>query len=267
VTVVGWPTLMLLMSDSLNATVIVIELVLTISAKPELLEEEEELELLDPEPVELDAPELPVVDDPEPLDPEPLEPDELAELDPLEPVIRSPGLVVSSETIVPLSGAYSRVSSSAVWALRRLMRALSTEASAEAMLAGEGAVVVVPPELERDDPPVLDDELAVDRDRDCDDCDDPPVSVRDGVVLDGTVTVVVVVVVWVGVVWVVVVGVVLPDASDTSETNWADADSTGVLAVLEPEPEPDPEPDPDEVAVPSSTAVSWSSAAVRFSCA
>jgi hypothetical protein len=49
------------------------------------------------------------------------------------------------------------------------------------MLAGEGVVVVlVPPELERDDPPVLDDELFVE---------------RDGVVLDGTVTVVVVVVV------------------------------------------------------------------------
>ena len=63
----GWPTLIFEMSDSLKATVIVIEAVLTISMRPELLEEDDEL-LLEP-------PRLPAVElepDPElPLEPEP----------------------------------------------------------------------------------------------------------------------------------------------------------------------------------------------------
>jgi hypothetical protein len=115
-------------SDSLKATVIVIELVSTISAKPEPLESlDDELEPprlpdeLDPlEPVDPDPepdPLEPVEPDPEPLDP--LDPDEL-ELDELAAETVSPGLVLCSETIVPLAGAYSRVSASVSCALLRL---------------------------------------------------------------------------------------------------------------------------------------------------
>jgi hypothetical protein len=87
------------MSDSLNATVIVSEFVLTISANPEL-------EPLDEEP---EPPRLPAVEDP--LAPEPLleldDDDELLE-DPLdEPPADtvSPGLRLESDAIVPLVGA------------------------------------------------------------------------------------------------------------------------------------------------------------------
>ena len=86
VTVAGWPTLTLLMSDSPNATVIVILLVLTISANDEL----EALDVLDeldePEPPRLPAL-VPVLPDEEELDDEP--PDELAGVDPAE--TESPG--------------------------------------------------------------------------------------------------------------------------------------------------------------------------------
>jgi hypothetical protein len=83
------------MSDSLKATVIVSELVLTISANPEL-------ELLDDE----DPPRLPAVSPPVedvPLDVE--EDDELEE-PPDEPAdTLSPGVRLDSEAIVPLVGA------------------------------------------------------------------------------------------------------------------------------------------------------------------
>jgi hypothetical protein len=92
VTVAAWPTLTLLMSDSLNATVIVSLCVLMISAKLEV-------ELLDDEVKE---PLLAVVA--ELL----VELSDDALLDELELVpeeTESPGERLSSETIVPLSGA------------------------------------------------------------------------------------------------------------------------------------------------------------------
>jgi hypothetical protein len=95
------------MSDSLNATLIVIWLVSTISAKPELLE------LLDDEEALLEPPRLPavlapVIPVPVPLALEPEEP-----LVPLDPLVlpelpdetESPGETLSSEAIVPLAGA------------------------------------------------------------------------------------------------------------------------------------------------------------------
>jgi hypothetical protein len=93
------------MSDSLNATVIVSWWVSTISANPELLDDEGELVLEPPrlpEP-ELEEPEseLPVPDVPEvpELESEPVE------LDPLSAEMAAPGLVLASETIVPLADA------------------------------------------------------------------------------------------------------------------------------------------------------------------
>ena len=100
------------MSDSLSATLIVIELVLTICANDELeLSDEDE-----PEPPRLPAAELP------PADPEPPaeEPDEEEPLEALEvepPDTLSPGAALDSDTIVPLVGAYSLVFASAISAL------------------------------------------------------------------------------------------------------------------------------------------------------
>ncbi len=86
------------MSDSLNATVIVSEFVLTISANPEL-------ELLDDE----DPPRLPAVSLRRwrtPLPDELEEEDELLEELPDEPAdTLSPGVRLDSEAIVPLVGA------------------------------------------------------------------------------------------------------------------------------------------------------------------
>ncbi len=85
------------------------------------------------------APELPVP----PLEELPEDevlPDAL-EFDPAETV--SPGERFASETIVPLAGAYSLVFASAVWAFWTLACAAYTEACADAMLAGEGVVVVL----------------------------------------------------------------------------------------------------------------------------
>jgi hypothetical protein len=260
--------LILLMSDSLNATVMDMVLVLTISAKPELLVDDELLELprLPEVPVLLAFVPVPAEPVPDPLEPELPELLALEELEALLPEMSSPGLVDSSETTVPLAGAYRRVSSSAAWALRRLSRALSTDAWAEAMVAGEGVVVVVVPDRELLPLPLLlefEPELALER------CDPvwepvPPVPVvfvrlRPGVVGLGAVTVVVVVVVVVvvGVVAVVGVGVVVGVVL-LSDTNSVDAGWTLVLALLAPD---------DDVEVPPSVAVSWSSAAVRFSCA
>lgn len=85
------------MSDSLKATVIVSELVLTISANPEL-------ELLDDE----EPPRLPAVSPPvedAPL-PDELEEDDELEESPEEPAdTLSPGVRLDSEAIVPLVGA------------------------------------------------------------------------------------------------------------------------------------------------------------------
>ena len=99
-TVAGCPTLTLLMSDSLKATVIVIFFVLTISAKPELLDEVE-VEPLLVEPPRLPALVVPVL---------PLEPGAADELEPTtseleEPETESPGETLSTETTVPVAGA------------------------------------------------------------------------------------------------------------------------------------------------------------------
>lgn len=104
VTVAGWPTFTLLMSDSLNATVIAILLVLTISANDEL----EELEELEPPELEADeepAP-APAEDPPPPLEDDPVD----AELDGVALVVEpaeteSPARSDESDTIVPLIGA------------------------------------------------------------------------------------------------------------------------------------------------------------------
>jgi hypothetical protein len=130
VTVAGWPTLILLMSLSLKATVIVIRPVLTISANPELelVDEALEPELdaeLDPVP---DPPSPPAVAEPPPaVEPEPLELEDVpleaaVEVDPAD--TESPGERLASETIVPLVGASSRVCARAVWALRTPASAL-----------------------------------------------------------------------------------------------------------------------------------------------
>jgi hypothetical protein len=159
------------MSDSLKATVIVIERVLTISAK-------DELEVLD----ELEPPRLPAL----PLD----DADgELAAALVVEPAeTESPGTRLDSETKVPLTGARSFVFASPVLAFWRLALALSTDASADAMLAADGVVLLDPPAL---DDGVLSDVVAV------------------GVVVVGVDVVGVVVGVEVGVLGVVVVGVMV----------------------------------------------------------
>jgi hypothetical protein len=111
------------MSDSLNATVIVSESVLTISAKPELEPLDEELE----------APRLPAVAAPPvaPLpEPDPDDDDELLE-EPLEdppPDTASPGARLDSDAIVPLVGAYSLVLVIAVSAVCTAACALYTAA-------------------------------------------------------------------------------------------------------------------------------------------
>jgi hypothetical protein len=105
-TVADWPTLILLMSDSLKATVIVRRPASMISAKPELLELDDPLEPDEPLELEPDPPRLPAelapvaAEEPEPaeLDPELEEPDEPAEM-------ASPGETLSSEAIVPPAGA------------------------------------------------------------------------------------------------------------------------------------------------------------------
>jgi hypothetical protein len=111
--------LTLLMSDSLNATVIVIVCVLTISAnaEPELPDPVEPVEPVD-EPPSPPADELPVP---------PPEEDELDDDEPFELLLdddpadtESPAPKLESETIVPLTGANSRVATNACSALRRL---------------------------------------------------------------------------------------------------------------------------------------------------
>jgi hypothetical protein len=124
------------MSDSLNATVIVSVFVLTISANPEL----------EPLDEELDPPRLPAVAAP-PVAAVPDDPDDDDELDealeepPLDTV--SPGVRLESDAIVPLVGAYSLVSLTAVSAVCTAACALYTAAWAEARLLGDGVAVVV----------------------------------------------------------------------------------------------------------------------------
>ena len=123
------------MSDSLNATVMVSEFVLMISAKPE------------PEPDELEEFELPrppaVVPVPEELleDDDALEDDD--EFPDPPPDTASPGVRLESDAIVPLTGANSLVLFTAVSAVCTPAWAEYTDAWAEATLPGEGVVVVV----------------------------------------------------------------------------------------------------------------------------
>jgi hypothetical protein len=270
------------MSDSLNATVIVRELVLTISANAELEPLDEPLDDEDP----LDPPRLPAVALPPAValalledvpDDEPL-PDAV-DVEPADTV--SPGERLASETIVPLVGAVSLVFASAVPAFCTLAWAPYTAACAEAMLAGEGVVVVVvlvavwipPLALLPAARAVLEPRVRVVLGR-----DGVPVGLLVvGVVVLGLVRVGVVAPVLVEVVevvvGVVVVSLVVP-VCGVSETYSADPETGVKLALVAPEPvlvalESDPVPEvapaPDaEPAVPFSTAVSWSSAAVRF---
>jgi hypothetical protein len=109
--------LTLLMSDSLNATVIVSWWALTISVKFVLDEEE-----LDEEDEPPRLPEL-VPDEDEPEEPDDDVPvEEVDDDDPDDTA--SPGERLSSETIVPLVGARRRVAASEIWALRTLALSL-----------------------------------------------------------------------------------------------------------------------------------------------
>ena len=180
------------MSDSLNATVIVSVLALTISANVVELEDDDE----DDEP-----PRLPALVDAALLEPDE---DELPELeDAVDPEdTESPGERLSNETIVPLVGARSHVCASAILALATLSSALYTDAWADAMLDADGFRVEAAP-LEPEGAP-LEPEAPL----------EPPDAAvgadgADGVVVLGVVVVgVVVVVLGVGVV-VVVLGVVV----------------------------------------------------------
>jgi hypothetical protein len=142
--------------------------VFTISANAELEElpadeDEDEVEGEDdpPEPPMLPALAVPPAEPPPPLDEDELDDELLPAALAVEPAdTESPGSRLAREAIVPLAGANSLVSSRAVWAVRALASALNTEASAEAMLDGDGVVVVCvvwvlepPPPVPLEEPP------------------------------------------------------------------------------------------------------------------
>jgi hypothetical protein len=138
VMVAGCPSLTLVMSDSLNETFMLIVPVLTISAKDEL--EDEDADEAEELPPKLPAVVLPPPPEPElPVDDEP----PAAPLPPDPAVTESLGIRLDSDTTVPVAGAWSWVLARALSAFWRLTWALYTAACAEAMLAGEGVVVVV----------------------------------------------------------------------------------------------------------------------------
>jgi hypothetical protein len=149
VIVAGWPTFTLLTSDSLSATVMVIVLELTISTKG--VPEEELVPVVEPElprpPAVVAAAVLEVLDvleelllAPETLDVEPAE---------TESPLERPAV----EMIVPLIGAYSLVSASAVLALWTLCSALSTAACAVGMLPADEVEPPEPEPLAAEPPP------------------------------------------------------------------------------------------------------------------
>jgi len=178
-----WP-----ISDSLNATVIVIVRVLTISANGEL-------ELPDDEEDDPRLPAVvPVLD--EELDDE--APDATLEVVPAD--TESPGSKPESDTIVPLVGARNLVCASAVSALSTLSWALSTDAADDAELP---PVEELSAELAPVEPPVVALELGL--------VDEVGAVLLGVVVVAGVVVVRVLgaVVVGVVVVGVVVVGVVV----------------------------------------------------------
>ena len=191
-TAAGCPSLILEMSDSLKATVIVIEPVLTISMRPVELARRRGAELLEAaeaelagrrRPVELLVPELELA-----LDPDPLDPDPEFELAPLLDTV-SPGETSATLTTVPVAGAYRWVWCRAFSAFWTVASAPSTAAWADAMLAAIVSALVVlvcplapepppdraEPEPEEPEPPALE---AL-----------PPAVVRVGVVRVGVVRV------------------------------------------------------------------------------
>jgi hypothetical protein len=256
------------MSDSLKATVIVIEPVLTISTRPELV-------VVDDDELLLEPPRLPAVEPALELEPEPddeldpvleLEPDP----DPEPAEIVSPGETLATLTTVPLAGAYRRVSFSAFSALRTVAWAPSTAACAEAILAAIVSALVVlvwpepdpvPPEPELPPEPLdpLLDEPEDPAPRDVP--EDPlPDRVLAGVVVVEVVGVVVVrvVVVVAGVVDVsVVVVCVVVIAAGWNVTNSLDSGASSRLVLVD-------DPDDPEVVVWFSALVRLSSAEVRF---
>ncbi|HXD67612.1 MAG TPA: hypothetical protein VNV17_23500, partial [Solirubrobacteraceae bacterium] len=127
------------MSDSLKATVIVIEPALTISTSPELVDDEDEL-LAEP-------PRLPAVALVAPLEPDPelvLDPEPALVAEPEPPAETvSPGETAATLTTVPAAGANRRVSFRAFSALRTVASAPSTAPCAEAMLAAMVSALVV----------------------------------------------------------------------------------------------------------------------------
>jgi hypothetical protein len=195
------------MSDSLNATVIVSLPELMISAKPVLLDDDDVL----------DPPRLPALVVPVPALALAAVLELAALLEPLEETL-SPGEMSSTDTTVPVAGAYRCVSSRAVSAVWTVASAPSTEASAEAMFAAIVAalVVLVPleaPEPEPEPEPVLEPEpvesLWLESEREELPRSEPPVAPDPlGVVVVVVVGVEVVLVV-VGVVRVVLVAVVV----------------------------------------------------------
>jgi hypothetical protein len=102
--VADWPTFNLLTSDSLKATVIVIERVLTISTNGEVeVAEPDEDEVLEPPMVPAVVPVVPPVEE---LDDDPaldVADVEALDVDPAD--TESPGERLASDTIVPLIGA------------------------------------------------------------------------------------------------------------------------------------------------------------------
>jgi hypothetical protein len=144
------------MSDSLNATVIVIVLVLTISANAELVPLDAAAEPPDAADEPPDAadeppepPRLPELELPVPLVVE-LEPELLVPVLPAD--TESPGERLASDTIVPLVGADRDVSESAVSAFCTANWALYTDACAEATLPAADVGLVEPPAEEPPEP-------------------------------------------------------------------------------------------------------------------
>lgn len=108
------------------------------------------------EPDGLD-PRLPAVLMEEPVDEPDVDPVDAPDVLPVDPAeMLSPEDRLATDATVPLVGAYSLVLLSAVWAVLTLASAVSTAACAVAMLEAEVVLdVVLEPELEELDPPLL----------------------------------------------------------------------------------------------------------------
>jgi len=261
-------------SDSLNATDIVSVFVLTISANPELepLDEDDE----DDEPPRLPAVAAPPAAAAAPEDPDDDELEEPLEEPPLDTA--SPGVRLESDAIVPLVGAYSLVSLTPVSALCTAASALYTAAWAEAMLPGDGVVVVVVVFALFDPPDPLPDPLEEEPDPD-------PRPLELGVVVVvgrdelGPIVVTVLVVVFVIVVVVPPAPVfgflVLPEPDEpgryAANSTVPPEPAVKLVSLVDPDdpdpddPDPDdPDPDDPQSEVSPSRQFSWSCAAVRL---